>query len=184
MHFPTLATVALSAGIVAADSGFYSTCHNYNKIGRPTGTYYMFTADCKKAKGLYEVSKSIKLDSCFGNSGGRLVAQLQSVNHTTLASIRAWRSLLTRPSGGFGGSCRKATRKGSWLHAECGDGKGGWPATSIDMSSFTSLPHDQFLSLTMRRRPYRELQRFHEVFWSERISLDILRQIGWPSSEG
>ncbi|KAM0724024.1 hypothetical protein Q7P37_001015 [Cladosporium fusiforme] len=114
MHFPTLATVALSAGIVAADSGFYSTCHNYNTIGRPTGTYYMFTADCKKAKGLYEVAKSIKLDSCFGNSGGRLVAQLH---------------------GGFGGSCRKATRKGSWLHAECGDGKGGWPATSIDMNA-------------------------------------------------
>ncbi|KAM0717696.1 hypothetical protein Q7P37_007548 [Cladosporium fusiforme] len=115
MHLPTLATFVLGlGGLVSADSGFFATCHNFSKLKGADRPVH-FWGDCRMSgKGPWNVGATINLDSCFGNSGGRLVAQL---------------------NGGFSGSCRKFRRDGSWLNAECGDGKGGWPAASIDMNN-------------------------------------------------
>jgi hypothetical protein len=77
MHLPTLTALALGlGGLVSADSGFYGTCHNFSRLAGTDRPVHMF-ADCKTTAGDYTVGMTINLDSCFGNAGGRLVAQLK-----------------------------------------------------------------------------------------------------------
>nr|OQO28491.1 hypothetical protein B0A51_03303 [Rachicladosporium sp. CCFEE 5018] len=60
-----------------------------------------------------EKATDISLNTCFGNSHGRLVGQL---------------------NGGLSPTCKNVQLSGTTLLADCGDGGGGYPATSIESS--------------------------------------------------
>jgi len=76
---PALALPALShyCLIVDANSGYASSCNSLAVY--PPGkanTHYTLVGDCREPSGQYTVNTQINLGSCFGNSGGNLVAQL------------------------------------------------------------------------------------------------------------
>jgi hypothetical protein len=71
--------LSLFALEVSANSGFASSCNSIG-VGPPGGNThsYWLVGNCKKAGGgNYNVGTTLDLDVCFGNSGGRLVPQLQ-----------------------------------------------------------------------------------------------------------
>lgn len=78
MHLPTLTTLALSLGLVSANSGFYASCHNFSRLA-PKSTPTRFGGDCRQKSGIYTVGDRLNIDRCFGNHCGKLVAQYKSV---------------------------------------------------------------------------------------------------------
>ncbi|KAF7714140.1 CVNH domain-containing protein [Penicillium ucsense] len=114
---PNLALVALScfALDVAADSGYGGSCNSISPYHSTRAPHWVIFANCRKISGIYNVDNTINMDSCFGNSGGRLVGQL---------------------NGGFSGSCKDIHMSGTTLYATCGNGRGGWNQASINTNDF------------------------------------------------
>lgn len=79
MHLPTITAVAIAClghdALVSANSGYYQTCNSVML----TQPQHNLIGNCKKTSGIYNVNNAIKLNSCFGNSNGNLVAQLKLV---------------------------------------------------------------------------------------------------------
>ncbi|KAF9701120.1 hypothetical protein EKO04_000463 [Ascochyta lentis] len=117
-NIPTIALLSFSSLILeaSANSGYIASCVGASLIS-PTGNrpYWSIVANCEKISTVFNVNTNINIDSCFGNAGGKLVAQL---------------------NGGFSGSCHSIKLSGSILSATCGNGAGGWIANSIDTNSF------------------------------------------------
>ena len=63
---------------VAANSGYAATCNSI-EVYPPVknAPHYSLCGNCEKDNGVYIVGICIDLGSCFGNSGGKLVAQLK-----------------------------------------------------------------------------------------------------------
>ncbi|RDW58128.1 hypothetical protein BP6252_13539 [Coleophoma cylindrospora] len=105
------ALLAIPASVLAGDysktCGQYSTDPNDNTV----------LANCGDGHGGYRDSR-MDMNLCLGNSGGTLVAQNNGGYHDT---CYACGPLFDGPTTTF--SCI------------CGDGKGGWPVTSIDLNS-------------------------------------------------
>lgn len=78
--FPALALLGYGHFFlgVAANSGYDSTCNSAG-VGYPGGNdpHWTLSANCREPSGVYTVGTEINLGSCFGNSGGNLVAQLK-----------------------------------------------------------------------------------------------------------
>ncbi|KAJ5288645.1 hypothetical protein N7478_001675 [Penicillium angulare] len=121
MKFGTLSAIKLvllgSLSLeVAANSGYAASCNSiyFTDPGRQT-TYYTLLANCRENSGIYKVDSQINLGSCFGNSGGKLVAM---------------------KNGAFGASCKDVSLSGTVLKASCGNGAGAYVSTSIDTNNY------------------------------------------------
>ncbi|KAK1248931.1 hypothetical protein MKX08_007151 [Trichoderma sp. CBMAI-0020] len=115
--FAALALVALGQFIVgaSANSGYAGSCTNI-QIYPPDGNtnYWKIAADCKNNAGQTNLNTKININSCFSNSNGVLVAQL---------------------NGSFGSSCTNVILTGTVLSASCRNTGGASVNTSIDTNN-------------------------------------------------
>ncbi|KAL6890463.1 hypothetical protein GGI43DRAFT_415954 [Trichoderma evansii] len=116
-NFAAVAFVALaqfSVGVLA-NSGYAGSCTNI-QIYPPDGNtnYYKIAADCQNNAGQTNLNTKINIDSCFSNSNGSLVAQL---------------------NGLFGSSCSNVILTGTVLSASCINESGASVSTSIDTNN-------------------------------------------------
>lgn len=70
---PVLLLVLSPFSLVTANSGFGSTCNSIRLYFGLRGL--VIFANCREPSGIYNVGVSIKLDSCFANSNGKLVGR-------------------------------------------------------------------------------------------------------------
>ncbi|PTB43806.1 hypothetical protein M441DRAFT_132031 [Trichoderma asperellum CBS 433.97] len=116
-NFAALALVALaqfSVGVFA-NSGYAASCKNI-QIYPPDGNtnYWKIAADCTNNAQQTNLNTKINIDSCFSNSNGSLVAQL---------------------NGSFGSSCTNVILTGTVLSASCRNTAGASINTSIDTNN-------------------------------------------------
>ncbi|KAL6804917.1 Cyanovirin-N [Trichoderma sp. SZMC 28013] len=116
-NLAALALVALGYVIVgvSANSGYAGSCTNI-QIYPPDGNtnYWKIAADCKNNAGQTNLNTKININSCFSNSNGALVAQLNG----------AWAS-----------SCTNVILTGTVLSASCRNQGGASVNTSIDTNN-------------------------------------------------
>ncbi|KAL7959264.1 Cyanovirin-N [Trichoderma compactum] len=118
MHnLAALALVALGYFIVgvSANSGYAGSCTNI-QIYPPDGNtnYWKIAADCKNNAGQTNLNTKININSCFSNSNGVLIAQL---------------------NGAFASSCTNVILTGTVLSASCRNQGGAGVNTSIDTNN-------------------------------------------------
>ncbi|OQO07229.1 hypothetical protein B0A48_07799 [Cryoendolithus antarcticus] len=101
----------------SAKSGWAKTCGAYRLLAPYGGRGWALLASCEVLGGneYNEKAADISLNTYFGNSHGRFVGQL---------------------NGGFSPNCMNVQLSGTTLLADCGDGGGGYPATSIDTNQW------------------------------------------------
>lgn len=85
MQFNTLPALALLVlghffHEAAANSGYAATCNSIRLLdpAPPNAPFYSIVANCEESGGgIYNVDTEINIGSCFGDSGGHLVPELQ-----------------------------------------------------------------------------------------------------------
>ncbi|KAJ8106133.1 hypothetical protein OPT61_g9742 [Boeremia exigua] len=65
--------LALNAMPIAAESGYYSTCHDFKLQWDHQMYKYALTATCREPSGIYNVHDTLWLENCFENAWGHLL---------------------------------------------------------------------------------------------------------------
>lgn len=123
----------------SAESGFGGSCNSITSYNRDYSNSirnkhgYLIFANCRKRSGIYEVGVEMNLDLCIANAGGRIQAQ---PGYELPISILVRLLLTTNHRGDFSPSCRSLDLSGTTVTTSCGDGRGGWVTSSLNLSKF------------------------------------------------
>jgi len=124
-----------------------------------------------------------QLGNCLGNSNGALVylpgsVPLHCLLHLSTAplsaNVRTAANTQALNSGSFGVSCNNVELSGTILGANCGDGHGGYPYTTIDLSMLQQLAPNSAMANKCYRHCSRQLWR----------SIRLLNRSSQPTSVG